>query len=287
VSEGRDTEVISSIAAAAESLLLDLHSDRDHHRSVLTIGGPAEGVLEAARRVTTVALDKIDIQDHCGTHPRLGAVDVVPFVPLDSRGSPVTGSGADKADNDAGSSGNPGLALALSARDQFAFWAGSELDLPCFLYGPERALPEIRRLAFKGLDPDFGPAAPHPSAGSCAVGAREALVAYNIWLRDADLGLARSIASELRGPQLRALGLAAGADAQVSFNLLRPDALGPQYVYDEVCRRLLDSGNAVSRAELVGLIPLAVLEATPPSRWDELDIGPERTIEMRLARALS
>jgi glutamate formiminotransferase len=183
-------------------------------------------------------------------------VDVVPFVPL----------------------GGAPLDDAVAARDRFARWAAATLDLPCFLYGPERSLPEVRRTAFTTLAPDHGPDHPHPTAGACAVGARPLLVAYNLWLAEPDLTRARAIAADLRGPAVRALGLPVGDHVQVSVNLTDPLQVGPAEIYDAVAGRV-----AVARAELVGLLPDAVLRAVDPARWPQLDLGPERTIEARLA----
>lgn len=267
LSEGRRDDVIARLAATAGPSLLDVHSDRHHHRSVLTLGGP--DVEDAARAVAVRAVDELDITDHRGVHPRLGVVDVVPFVPL---------------------GGTTDLTEAVRARHRFAVWAGQELALPCFVFGPERTLPEVRRRAFRGLSPDTGPATPHPTAGATAVGARAPLVAYNLWLarpaRDAgpttqpQLSLARALAAELRGPAVRALGLEVGERAQVSCNLIDPLRAGPAAVFDAVARRA-----EIDRAELVGLVPAAVLAQTPARRWSELDLDPSRTVEARLEAA--
>ena len=172
------------------------------------------------------------------------------------------------------------IAPSLAARDAFARWAGAELGLPCFLYGPERSLPEVRREAWTTLAPDRGPAAPHPTAGAAAVGARPALVAYNLWLAEADVAAARRVAAQIRGPHVRALGLAVGDCVQVSCNLIAPWQIGPGAAFDAVARRA-----GVARAELVGLVPLGVLEAEPRHRWPELDLNSSRTIEARLEQA--
>jgi glutamate formiminotransferase len=170
------------------------------------------------------------------------------------------------------------VASAVAARDSFAEWIWSALGVPAFLYGPERSLPEVRRLAGSGSSPDVG-AGRHASAGAVAVGAREVLVAYNLWLASADLELAQSIVRGLRGPSVRALALPVGDGVQVSMNLVHPLAVGPLQVYDEVAL-LAD----IERAELVGLLPASVLEAIPRERWAQLDVDTERTIESRLAR---
>jgi glutamate formiminotransferase/glutamate formiminotransferase/formiminotetrahydrofolate cyclodeaminase len=250
VSEGRDRAAVDAIAAAAGDTLLDVHADPHHNRAVLTLAGP--GVEEAARAVAVEGVRRIDLRLHVGVHPRLGAVDVVPFVPL-------TGSSMDDA---------------LAARGRFAAWAADELGVPCFLYGPERTLPDVRRHAFTGLAPDTGGRVPHPTAGAICVGARPVLVAYNVWLaEDVDVATARQVAREIRGPALRALGLDVGGRAQVSMNLIDPYRLGPAEAYDAVAARA-----PVDRAEVVGLVPVGVLNAIPAPRWPELSLAGAKTL---------
>lgn len=251
ISEGRRRPVVDAVAGGASDDLLDAHSDVDHNRTVLTLVGEA-----APRAVATAAVQRLDLRHHIGVHPRLGVVDVVPFVPL-------TGSA---------------LADAIAARDRFLAWFAREHGVPGFAYGPERTLPEVRRRAFTDLSPDAGPGRPHPTAGATAVGARNPLVAWNVWLARPDVTLARRIATDIRGPDLRALGLAVGGGAQVSMNLVSPDVLGPAEAWDLVAARA-----DVARAELVGLVPRAVLDRTPRRRWDQLDLAEDKTIEHRLA----
>jgi glutamate formiminotransferase len=272
ISEGRDDSVIDAIASAGGEHLLDRHSDAEHHRSVLTLGGPLDAVEAAARAVATAAVAAIDIRTHVGVHPRRGAVDVVPFVPLVA------------ADPD-----GEEWCSALEARDRFAAWAGSELGVPCFLYGPERTLPDIRRHAFSSLAPDTGPRSPHPTAGATAVGVRPVLVAYNVWIADpgggtpdAVLSVARSLAARLRGPSIRSLGLPLASGAQVSCNLIDPSGASITHVFDTVADGARARGYPVVRAELVGLVPDAALRAVPRPRWPELDLGEDRTIEHRM-----
>ncbi len=256
ISEGRRRAVIDTIVAVAGGHLLDLHVDADHNRAVLTLAG-GDGLEAAVRAVAVQTVAAVDLRDHAGAHPRLGAVDVVPFVPL----------------------GSTRFEAAVGARDRFAAWAAAELDLPGFVYGPERSLPEVRRRAFGDLAPDTGPPVPHPSAGAVCVGARNVLVAYNLWLVPGiDIAVARAVASALRGPGVRALGLDVGGRAQVSMNLVDALDVGPAQVYDAVAAR-----TAVERAELVGLVPAAVVDGVAPERWAELDLHPSRTIESRLA----
>ena len=254
VSEGRDAVVLAELARVCGADLLDHHADPDHHRSVFTLLG-----TDAPRRLAARAVGRLDIRRHQGAHPRLGVVDVVPFVPL---------AGATMAE-------------ALAARDAFATWCAGELGVPCFLYGPERPLPEVRRRAFRDLAPDAGPPGPHPTAGACCVGAREPLVAYNVWLAEPDLDRAREIAAAVRSPSVRALGVACGDRVQVSMNLVAPTVTGPAEAYDAVAALA-----PVAGAELVGLVPAGVLDHIPPSRWSELDLGPDRTIEARLSGAV-
>lgn len=262
LSEGRNGAVLAALAGACADALLDVHTDPYHHRSVFTLAG-AE-VEDAARALVAEAVARIDLRAHAGVHPRLGAADVVPFVPL---------AGAILDD-------------AMRARDEFARWAGGELGVPCFLYGPERALPEVRREAFRSLAPDTGPPAPHPTAGAICAGARGYLVAYNVWLAaPANVTVARQVAAGVRGPALRALGLDVGGRAQVSCNLVDPLALGPAAAYDAVAEVAGALGATADGAELVGLVPAIVLAAVDPTRWPALDLRPDRTLEARLDRA--
>jgi glutamate formiminotransferase / 5-formyltetrahydrofolate cyclo-ligase len=262
LSEGRDLVVLDRLAASCSDTLIDRHRDAEHHRSVFTLAGRPSELEMAARALASLAVDLIDVTHHAGVHPRFGALDVVPFVPL----------------------GSADLALAVGARDRFAEWAGRSLALPCFLYGPlpggaDRTLPEVRRRAFNGLAPDAGPPGPHPSAGACAVGARRVLVAYNLWLEGADGPLARRVAASVRGPAVRALGLVLSGAVQISANLVRPEVVGPGTLYDQVAEAITGTGARVARAELVGLLPRSVLAAEPEERWPALGLSPGATIE--------
>jgi glutamate formiminotransferase len=254
VSEGRDDALIRAIGEAAGGTLLDVHSDPHHHRSVFTLAGTAplveRGALELARR----AVELLDISEHDGVHPRLGVVDVVPFVPYDEP-----------------------FEAAVEARDRFAVAFGED-GVPCFSYGPERSLPVIRRDAFIVLSPDTGPPEPHPTAGATCVGARPVLIAYNLVVH-ASLEQAREIARTLRRPQqVRSLAFPLGNDVQLSFNLIDPYTIGPEQVYDLVSRLV-----RIERAELVGLVPERVLADIPARRLAELGLSPEATVETRLA----
>lgn len=252
ISEGRTPAIVDDIASRAGDDLLDVHSDAHHNRAVLTLVGET-----APRAVAQEAVRRLDLRRHKGVHPRMGVVDVVPFVPL-THASPRD---------------------AVEARDRYAHWIAQRFHIPAFVYGPERGLPEVRRRAFRDLAPLAGPTAPHPRAGAVAVGARPPLVAWNVYLVTSNVQDAKRIAAEVRGPALHALGLAVGREAQVSMNLIAPDTIGPAEAWD-----LVAAHGSIARAELVGLIPRAVLERTPPARWSQLDLSQDRTIEARLER---
>jgi glutamate formiminotransferase len=273
VSEGRDDAVLAELAGAASDALLDLHRDPHHNRAVLTLAGAADEVRTAARSLADATLERLDLRTHQGAHPRLGVLDVVPFVPYEP---------GRRAPDD--------LTRAVALRDDFARWLGNERGVPAFLYGGPpgayaRSLPDVRRHAFApaaggGRRPDFGPARPDPKAGATAVGARRTLVAYNVWVSSVEV--ATRVAPLVRRPEVRALGLAVGDRAQVSCNLVEPDSVGPADLYDEVARLVEGSGGAVEGAELVGLIPEAVLTAVPQARWATLGLAAEGSIEARL-----
>jgi len=270
VSEGRDDRVLAELAASAAPALLDLHRDPDHNRAVLTMAGPADTVVPAARALAATAVARLDLRSHEGAHPRLGVLDVVPFVPYEPGGP---------APDD--------LAEAVALRDEFARWLGVELGVPSFLYGPlpggrTRTLPDIRRGAFGDLAPDFGPPRADPRTGATAVGARRVLVAYNVWVSSA--AVARRVAPLVRGAHVRALGLAVGPRAQVSCNLVDPGRLGPDRLYDQVASLVAEAGGAIEGAELVGLVPAAVLDVIPRDRWAELGLSGDATVESALAR---
>ncbi len=253
-SEGRSRRVIESLRAEIESVtgvhVLDVHSDAAHHRSVFTFAGSVLAVLEAAFRSVRVAGTLIDLTHHRGVHPRIGAADVVPLVPL----SGLTLSEAANA------------ARVLGRR------IGDTLDVPVFLYGHQtrRTLPEIRRGGWRTLgermrtlpewQPDFGPAAPHPTAGVTAVGARPILVAYNVVLDSPTAEPAKIIARTIRSsngglPSVRALGFLVDGRAQVSMNLLDIDTTPPLAVFEAVSRQAEALGVAVLGSEIVGLVP--------------------------------
>jgi glutamate formiminotransferase len=261
ISEGARLDVVSSLTGAAGAVLWDVHSDAHHNRSVFTLGGSSDdAVLAGAQALASAAVALLDVRDHVGVHPRIGVVDVVPFVPLRAFS----------------------MEAAVGLRDRFAAWMGDEVGVPCFLYGPPGpsapTLPEVRRGAFTHRRPDVGPPLPHASAGACAVGARDVLVAYNVWLADGvGVEAARSAAAAVRSADVvRALGLDVGGRAQVSCNLLAPEMVGPAEVFDAVSRLAPVAGG-----ELVGLVPESVLRAVPAARWADLGLSDQQTIESR------
>jgi glutamate formiminotransferase len=264
ISEGRDRQLFTRLARSCGASLLDVHSDGHHNRSVFTLAGPQ--VVENTIELTREAIELIDLNDHLGAHPRIGVVDVVPFVPIGPVGyrHPID------------------LREALEARDQFAHAVSESLALPCFLYGPERSLPEIRRTAFRTLPPDLGPSEPHPSAGACCVGARGVLVAYNVNIAGVDLATTRTIASEVRSTELRTLGFDLGGTMQVSCNLIDPGLFGVEAAYDCIAAAVEKHHGEIHNAELVGLLPAALLEEVDRSRWKELGLNEGSTIESRL-----
>jgi glutamate formiminotransferase / 5-formyltetrahydrofolate cyclo-ligase len=273
VSEGRDEAVLRQLAAEAGPALLDQHRDPDHNRTVFTLAGPADLVSEAARALAAATLGRLDLRRHSGAHPRLGVLDVVPFVPYEPGGP---------APED--------LTAAVAQRDRFAHWLGQEKGVPSFLYGPlpggrTRTLPEVRRLAFGpapgGLSPDEGPAHADLRSGATAVGARRVLVAYNVWVSSAEV--ARRVAPQVRGPAVRALGFAVGARAQVSCNLVDPGRYGPERLYARVAELVRAAGGEVGGGELVGLIPETVLASVPLDQRAELGLSEEVTLETRLS----
>ena len=264
ISEGRDPEWLDELVKSTPGCL-DLHKDADHHRSVLTLIGHRSELIDAVVDLSKSVIADLDLRTHAGVHPRIGLVDVVPFVPV----------------------GTSTMADAIEARDQAAVRLSDVLDLPCFLYGPLddgtlRTLPEIRRAAFGLLKPDRGPHAPHPCAGAVAVGARELLVAWNLWLENVELPRARELASLLRSTRVRALGLQVGGTTQVSCNLIDPTVTTPADVYDEV-HALIVGSERIARCELVGLAPLQCLKAIDEGRWARLDLDLSTPIEERAA----
>ena len=261
VSEGRDLAVLGALASASVASLRDRHHDAFHHRAVFTLINERDALRTDVRRLIEAGLELIDLRAHHGVHPRFGAVDVVPFVAL----------------------GHEDPAEACALRDETAHWIATALATPVYRYGPlgdgvTRTLPEVRQALRDGVAPDEGPA-PSAARGAVAVGCRPILVAWNLWLRGVPLDQARAVARLVRGPSVRALAFNLGDRVQVSCNLIDPTTVGPSDVYDAVAAAV--KAGSIERAELVGLIPAALLEREDPARWRQLGIGPEVTIESR------
>jgi glutamate formiminotransferase len=265
-SEGRDVRVIDAIVSAVASvpgvLVLDWTSDWDHHRSVITFAGRGEAVVEAAVRAADQAAKSIDLNRHRGVHPRLGALDVLPFVPL---GSATLEDCA--------------ILAQLAGRR-----IHQELGIPVYFYGaaalrPDRiALEQIRRGQFEGLreavlsdptkTPDLGGPGLHATAGAVIVGARKILIAYNINLKTTDLDLAKRIARRVRAssgglPAVKALGLPLVSRnlVQVSMNLTDFEQTPLHVVCEEVSRLAGAEGVEIEDSELIGLLPERAMEA--------------------------
>ncbi|MGF1504696.1 MAG: glutamate formiminotransferase [Anaerolineae bacterium] len=251
VSAGRRPTVIAALAAAIEAHtpLLDTHPDPDHNRTVFTFAGPQAQIRAAALALVDEAARLIDLRTHAGVHPRMGAVDVLPLIPL---GAATTADGVALAHD---------LGRALGQR------------LPVYLYDaahPQgRTLPQTRRPADQRPPPDFGPAETGP-AGAVAVGVRPALIAFNVYLDTADVSIARRIARRIRDanggiPAVRALGLPVGGRAQVSTNIVDHTRTTPLDVVEAVRALAADHGAAVHHSELVGLVPRRA--AVEVERW--------------------
>jgi glutamate formiminotransferase len=272
VSEGRRPDVLAALAAACGDALLDVHADADHHRSVFTLAGRGTSVVvEAALGLARAVDGRLDISDHRGVHPRLGALDVVPFVALEPAHS------------------EEALVCALA----FGGAVGTELGVPVFLYDradpARRSLPSVRREAFVSRKPDFGPPAPHPRLGAVCVGARPPLVAVNCELAGDDAALAAEVARAVRErdgglPGVRALGfpLSLRGRAQVSMNLVDLTATGVEAACSEVRDQARRRGSDVAAVELVGLLPAAELARCSHEFLSWAGLGPDHTIEARL-----
>jgi glutamate formiminotransferase/glutamate formiminotransferase/formiminotetrahydrofolate cyclodeaminase len=252
-SEGRDQSVIAALVEAIQSVdtvrLLDTTSDPDHNRSVFTFIGPPGAVAEAAFRAVRTASERIDLTRHSGVHPRLGAADVVPFVPI---------SGATLSDC---------AALAHQTGDRI--W--KELHIPVYFYEAAALRPECERLENVRkllVPPDLG-ATPHPTAGCVVIGARKFLVAWNINLDSTDLNAAKAIARAIRQasgglPAVKAIGLplVSRNQVQVSINLVDFEQTPLHAVFDAVARLCAEKGIHIAGSELIGMIPQAALDAS-------------------------
>jgi len=291
-SEGRRPDVVAEIVAAIAAVpgvaVLDHGADESHNRSVVTFAGAAGAVDAAAEKAFAVAVERIDMRRHAGVHPRIGAVDVVPFVPL----------------------GTTPMSDAVTVARRFAQRIASRYGVPTYLYGeaalrPDRVrLAGIRRGGYEGLRslvltdesraPDFGPSLIHPTAGAVAVGARQPLIAFNLNLRTDDVDVARRIAATIREssggmPAVQAMGVllentGSPPTAQVSTNILDWRRTGIDELVVEVRRLARDAGTDIAACELIGLVPAEAIARLDAALLSIPDLA-DRTIEARLARA--
>lgn len=282
VSEGRDETVIAALrrALSTPARLLDVHTDWDHHRSVFTLVGSGEELVDALLAGVRCAAERIDLDAHEGAHPRIGAADVVPLVPL------VREAEAEARE----------AALVLAER------VAGELELPVFFYGRltvdgrepaffRRGGPEElqRRIDSGEVVPDRGPARLHPSAGGVLVGVRRPLIAFNVNLRTDDVAVAREIARLVRErdggfPGVRALGLdlpKAGL-TQVSMNVTDWEAAALHEIVARIGAEAEARGVAVAGSELVGLMPAGAAVAAAGSALGIQGFDPARVLELRL-----
>jgi glutamate formiminotransferase / 5-formyltetrahydrofolate cyclo-ligase len=286
ISEGRRLDVVRDIVAAVRTVpgttVLDVSSDASHNRSVLTLAGSAQALEGAVLALFAATLPRVDLRQHQGEHPRLGAIDVVPFVPIE---------GVTMAD-----------CVDLAKRSAAA--VAERFAVPVFLYEEaatstaRRNLEDIRRGEFEGLAakmqqpawaPDYGPATPHPHAGAVVFGARMPLIAFNINLATDRLDVAKKIAAAVRfsGGGLRfvkAMGLTLGERhvVQVSMNLTNPDKTPIHRAFELVSREAARYGVAVLESEIVGLVPASAMVATAAWYLQLEGFQPDQVLETRL-----
>ncbi len=286
-SEGRKIETVERLASAIASVetacVLDTHIDPDHNRSVITFVAAPDKIVEAAVRVVGLASELIDMRQHSGVHPRLGATDVLPFIPI---------SGVTMEDC---------AALAHQAGERIA----RELSIPVFYYEraalrPDRVnLEDVRRGALELLReqiavdpdraPDVGPLQVHETGGAIAVGARPFLIAFNVNLRTTDVAIARKIARAIRArhgglPFLKALGfeLSTRGLAQVSMNIVNYEVTGITAAYDAVRREAERVGVEIVSSEIVGLVPARALDRTAEYFQKLENFSEDKILEHRL-----
>ena len=288
VSEGRRPDVIETLAAALAGSpgvdLLDTASDAAHNRTVFTLVGAGDALSTALLALYAVAVDRIDLRIHTGEHPRIGAVDVVPLVPLDPADMPVCISVA--------------TALGAAVAERF--------DIPVYLYEDAARVPDRRRLetirrgGFEGLPekmraeswhPDFGPLSPHPSAGASVIGARRLLIAYNVNLQTGDLGIAQRIARSVRASggglaAVKAIAVRTNQPdvVQVSINLVDHERTSLHRVLEWVQCEADRLGVGIRDSEIVGLVPAAALWSAATRQLRLTGFTTDQILECRLAR---
>jgi glutamate formiminotransferase len=283
ISEGRDRRAVAAVAAAAVAAgaaVLDVHSDPDHHRSVLTLAALPDRLADVAVALAAACLELPDVSRHVGVHPRFGLLDVCPFVPLDFPDDPLG------TDDLAGAVADAAARIAALGLPVFRYDAASAVG---------RSLPEVRRGAFVDVAPDAGPSAPHPHGGAVALGVRTPLVAYNVDVATDDMAVARRVAQRVRhvngGPAgLRALALALGSQrrTQISMNCTQPGTAGVGAAWDAVAAAAAAEGTAIAdgdAGELVGLVPAAAIADADAEVLQRSGITADRTVEAALVRA--
>jgi glutamate formiminotransferase len=285
VSEGRRPAVVARLARAVSAQgvrLLDVSSDPDHNRSVFTLAGEPGALHAGLLALYEAALSEIDLRRHEGVHPRLGAVDVVPFVPL----------------------GTAAMSEAVAAAERLGAAVADRFGLPVYLYeqaarrAERRPLASVRRGGFEGLAakladpqwaPDFGPARAHPAAGATVIGARFFLIAFNALLDTTELAVARAVARSVREsggglPAVRAMGvwLQSRGRTQVSMNLVDFRRTSLLSALERVRREAAQYGARVVETELVGLLPEEAAAGAVRDALGMADFSPARVLERRL-----
>ena len=288
ISEGRRADVLDAAAVAVRQVpglsLLDISSDPSHNRTVLTLVGAGPALIQGLLALYDVAVEAIDLRQHQGEHPRIGAVDVVPFVPLDETS----------------------MGECIKLAETLGQAVATRYDIPVYLYGDaarhddRRTLEHVRRGQFESLEqrmglaggsPDFGPASPHSTAGASAIGARQPLIAFNVNLDTDDLDVARQIARAVRErdgglPHVKALGMRLEhlGLVQVSMNLTDHTRTPLHRVFARVEREAARHGVAVVESEVVGLVPAAALVTTAAHTLRLRRFTANQVFEMRLAQ---
>ena len=276
-SEGRDPKVVAAIASAIQGtpgvVLLGHEMDADHNRSVFTFAGEADAVIEGAVRAAEVAKLRIDLSKHVGIHPRVGAADVIPFIPLD---------GSTMAD-----------AIAAAERAGQEIW--QRLSIPVYFYGEaarresRKRLEGVRRKGFDGAPPDVGSIPAHPTAGASVVGARQFLLAYNVDLETPDLKIAQEIARRIRASsggfahvKAMCLYLESRHRAQVSMNLTNFFETALEDVFQKIAASANELGTSVADCEVIGFVPLQAYCKDPAFFARASNFTESRILENRL-----
>ena len=283
VSEGRDQRVIQAIGNSIEAIegarLLHISSDETHHRTVFTFAALVSLIGDCAFEAVATACRLIDMRKHQGVHPRIGAADVVPFVPVE----------------------NSSMQTCIQIARRLGVRVGEQLQVPVYYYGEASITPEYRdlaelrrgqfeclleRMTIEGWSPDVGPAKPHFSAGAMAIGARSRLIAFNVYLATRNLDIAQNISSQIRARNggltgVKALGLFIEHrnQVQVSMNLTDPDATSMRVVYERIKYLAESLGVKVDCSELIGLVSEKDLTSIDAAQMKIIDFDERRFLE--------